>query len=53
MLFILITALTSHVQLSQYDWQFETEPQENACLSMVGQVKIYIFLNIIPPFVAV
>ena len=32
-----IPSLTAHLQLSPYDWQHLTEPQEKACGAMVGR----------------
>jgi len=32
-----IPALTAHLQLSPYDWQHLTEPQEHGCGAMVGR----------------
>ncbi len=33
-----IPALTAHLQLSPYDWGYETEAQNKSCLGMNGQV---------------
>ena len=32
-------ALGAFLQQSPYDWQYETVPQENACLAMKDKVK--------------
>ena len=34
-----IPALAAHIQLSPYDWQHKTVPQDNACLAMHNRVR--------------